>query len=121
MKKVFGRNENFPISSAILHDCKYEMEIGGNIGIGDSIEEQTKYALDCIVEELERVGWDLNNLIKMRIFLTTMEDYEGMNKAYTEYFQGYDYPARFGLSVVELPAGSRIEIESKAVGDTIQE
>lgn len=121
MKKVFWRNEKFPISSAILHDCKYEMEIWGNIGIWETIEEQTSYALDAIVKELGRVGWDLNNLIKMRIFLTTMDDYEGMNKAYTEYFKWFDYPARFGLSVVELPAWSRIEIESKAVGDSISE
>ncbi len=120
MKKIFWRNENFPISSAILHDCKYEMEIWGNIWIWDSIEEQTTYALDCIVKELEKVWWNLNNLIKVRIFLTTMQDYEGMNAAYKKYFQWYDYPARFGLSVVELPAWSRIEIESKAVWDTIQ-
>jgi enamine deaminase RidA (YjgF/YER057c/UK114 family) len=42
--------------------------------------------------------------VKVRIFLTTMDDYEGMNRAYAKYFEGYDYPARFGLSVLALPA-----------------
>jgi len=121
MKKVFWRNEKFPISSSILHDCKYEMEIGWNIGVWDGIEVQTTYALDCVVKELERVWWTLDNLIKVRIFLTTMENYEGMNKAYTQYFEGYDYPTRFWLAVVELPAWSLIEIECKAVGDTIDQ
>jgi hypothetical protein len=44
-----------------------------------------------------------------------------MNRAYAKYFEGYDYPARFGLSVLALPAWSRIEIESKAVWDTLKE
>jgi enamine deaminase RidA (YjgF/YER057c/UK114 family) len=121
MKKVFGRNEKFPISSAIVHDCKYEMEIWGNIGVWDTIEAQTTYALDCIVEQLKNVWWTLDNLIKVRIFLVDMGDYEGMNQTYTEYFEGFEYPARFWLAVTELPAWSRIEIECKAVGDTIEE
>jgi len=52
---------------------------------------------------LAQVGWDMSNIIKSRIFLVDMADYEKMNEVYAQYFSE-NYPARFALEVSALPA-----------------
>lgn len=127
MKKIIPAWGNFPLSAAIVNDCKYEMEISGQIWMNletwvleNGIEAQTIKALDNTRENLEKIGWNMDNVIKARIFLTSMDDYGAMNDAYASYFNG-EYPTRFALEVSALPAWALVEIECKAVGDSISE
>lgn len=126
MKKYIPTSAKwFPLSSAVVYSCEYEMEISGQIGknfeTGEMeiwIEAQTHRIMQEIEKTLAEVGWDLNNVIKVRIFLVDMADYEKMNEVYAEYFS-WDYPARFALEVSALPAGALVEIECKAVWENI--
>jgi 2-iminobutanoate/2-iminopropanoate deaminase len=113
-----------PFSQAILHNFKYAMELSGQIGLDPQtgklveggIEEQTKQTLTNIKNVLSEVGWDFNNLIKVRIFLTSMADYGTVNEIYAKLFEDKP-PARVALAVKELPLGASIEIECTATGN----
>src|SRR3989344_5197 len=112
----------FPISKAVLHNDKYTLEISGQIGfdtktgkMGEGIEQQTKITLENIKSILAEVEWDMDTIIKTRVYLADMKDYEAMNKVYREYF-AKDYPARVAMAVKELPRGALVEIECTASG-----
>lgn len=123
VKKILPFPGDFPLSKAIIHDHKYSMEISGQIGVNfetgeleQGIENQTIKTIEIIKGILEEVGWDLSNIIKTRIFLKDMKDYEKMNEIYSRYFQN-DYPTRFALAVKELPRDALIEIDCTAGND----
>ena len=126
MKKYIPTSAKwFPLSSAVVHNCEYEMEISGQIGknfetgeLEQWIEAQTHRIVKEIKNTLMQVWWDLSNVIKVRIFLVDMADYEKMNDVYAQYFS-WDYPARFALEVSALPSWALVEIECKAVGESI--
>jgi len=131
MRQIISSN-NAPkakglLSQAILTDSKYRMEISGQIGINPEtgkleeggIEAQTVQTFKNISAILSEVGWDLSDLIKVRIFLTDMNDYDKVNKIYSGYFSVY-YPTRLAMAVKQLPLGALIEVDCVAAGDEIK-
>lgn len=126
VKKIVKHGGPFPISNAVLQNDSYLMEISGQIGVdvktGDlveGIEAQTAKTLDNIKKILEEVGWNLDNIIKTRVYLLDMENYSKMNKVYGEYFKS-DYPARVAIAVKELPRTALVEIEATASGNRVK-
>jgi len=112
-----------PFSHGILHDSKYTLELSGQIGMDaktsklvDGIEAQTEQTLKNIRAVLAEVGWNLKNLVKVRIFLADFSDYGTVNKIYSKYLSE-DSPARVAMAVKDLPLGALIEIECAAAGD----
>ena len=116
--------KGFPLSHAVLHNFPYTMEVSGQIGLNPEtgrmveggIEEETEQALNNIDAILSEAGWDFENIIKVRIFVTDMKDYKKVNEAYAKRFEG-GFPARAVLGVKELPLGAHVEIECTAAGD----
>jgi 2-iminobutanoate/2-iminopropanoate deaminase len=122
VKKIISAG-NLPFSKAIIHDSKHVMELSGQVGIDpitgklvEGVESQTRQSLDNVKTIMEDAGWNLENVIKVRIFLVDMFDYNKMNEIYKNYFNG-DYPTRVALAVKALPLGALIEIECTAVRD----
>ncbi|MFH1752311.1 MAG: RidA family protein [archaeon] len=125
-KKFLPFDGPFPLSKAVISNDQYTMEISGQIGINpntkkleEGIVKQTEQAMELIKEILAEVGWDFNNLVKTRIFLTEMSNYQQMNEVYSRYFSS-TLPTRFTLAVKELPAGALVEIDCTATGNEIQ-
>jgi 2-iminobutanoate/2-iminopropanoate deaminase len=124
MNKFIKNDNGLPFSKAILYDSKYTLEVSGQVGLDsegklfETIEEQTKGTLETIKKILEEIGWSLENVVKVRVFLSDMKYYSVMNEIYSEYFSD-DYPTRVALAVKELPLGAFIEIECTAAGDDI--
>lgn len=123
VKKTIKSAGTLPYSDAVIHDGNYTMEISGRLGIDPKtgklaigIEEQTANAMESIINTLKGVGWDVGNIVKMRVYLSDMESYAKMNEVYARYFKG-EYPARVALAVKGLPMGGLIEIECVACGD----
>ncbi|MEK6951513.1 MAG: Rid family detoxifying hydrolase [Nanoarchaeota archaeon] len=122
VKKIISSG-SFPFSKAIIHNFKYTMEISGQIGIDpktgklpEGIEKQTHQALENMKKILEEAGWSFENIIKVKIYLTNMDDYAAVNEIYKKYFSS-DYPTRVALAVKALPLGALIEIECTAGND----
>lgn len=97
------------ISGAVSTDRNGEV-----VGRGD-IRVQTRTVMDNIKKIIAHFGADLDDVVKMTVFICDWRDYRGYNEVYGEYFS-YPYPARstFQSTFLAQP-GLLIEIEGVAV------
>lgn len=56
-----------------------------------------RQALSNLKAVLEAAGSDLRNVLKVNVFITTMDDFATMNEAYDEFFNQDPKPVRLGL------------------------
>jgi 2-iminobutanoate/2-iminopropanoate deaminase len=78
------------------------------------IEEQTALALDHIEAVLARAGSGLSHVVRTTVWLRSMDDFEGMNRAYRARF-AEEPPARVTIQVANLLFGAAVEIDAIAV------
>ncbi len=78
-----------------------------------AIDVQTQQALENLSAVLESAGASLNDIVKVTVFLTDIDDFEKMNNVYETFFDD-EPPARSAVGVAELPKGADIEIEAIA-------
>ena len=115
-----------PFSHGVLHDFKYTLELGGQVGIipetGKLVEggicPQTEQTLKNIKAVLAEVGWGFKNIVKVRVFLIDFKDYAAMNEIYSKYFSE-NSPARAAVAVKALPLDALLEIECVAAGEKV--
>jgi 2-iminobutanoate/2-iminopropanoate deaminase len=81
---------------------------------GTAIAEQTEQALANIRAILEEAGSGLGAIVKTTVFLTNLDDFQGMNEVYRRHLGG-ESPARSTVEVSRLPSGALIEIEAIAL------
>ncbi len=85
----------------------------GELLKGD-IKKETKQCLENVLAVLEAGGAKLEDIAKVNIFITNMDDFPAVNEVYGEYFSEHK-PARACVQVSRLPAGADVEIEAIAV------
>lgn len=78
--------------------------------ISHKISEQTHQVMKNIFYILDNAKLTFNKIIKTTIFLYDMEDFEVVNKIYSEYLKNHK-PARSTVAVKTLPKNALIEIE----------
>ncbi len=77
----------------------------------DSFEIEVKQVLLNIKGLLCHLNTDVAQIVKVSVFLTSMDDFEQFNKLYAEFFEGAKtYPARETVEVRRLPKDARIEM-----------
>ena len=81
----------------------------GKIINGD-IKSQTLQCFNNLFCVLEEIGLKSDNVQKVNVFLTDMNDFTAMNEVYKKQFSE-PYPARTTIGVASLPLGAKIEIE----------
>ncbi|MFT4890704.1 MAG: 2-iminobutanoate/2-iminopropanoate deaminase [Halobacteriales archaeon] len=79
----------------------------------EDITTQTKQSLNNVVGILEAEGCDVEDVLKVTVFLDDIDDFDAMNAAYKEFFSE-DPPARSAVEVANLPKGVGVEIEAIA-------
>ncbi len=92
--------------------------LSGQIGLDPStgrlvpgaVASQTSRTLDNIRALLESVGSSLDDVLRVGVYLTSMEAFAAMNEVYVRYFR-QPFPARTTVAVRELPMGAAVEIE----------
>lgn len=75
-----------------------------------SITEQTEQCFKNLFNVLQSAGLSGDDVIKVKVFLTDMENFHAMNDVYARQFS-VPYPARTTIGVKELPLGAQVEIE----------
>ncbi len=78
--------------------------------ISGDVAAQTARTLDNIRTLLETVGSSLDEVLRVGVYLTSMESFAAMNEVYVQYFR-QPFPARTTVAVRELPMGAAVEIE----------
>ena len=78
---------------------------------GPDIQSQTRQTLDNLAAVALAAGCHLNNAVQVRVYLTTMENFEGMNDVYAEYFKA-PYPARTTVETGLPRAEMLVEIDA---------
>ena len=89
------------------------LEPGHTEMAGDSIGEQTEQVMKNLSAILEEAGSGLDRLVKTTVFLTNLDDFQGMNEVYARYV-GDTPPARATVEIGRLPSGALVEIEAIA-------
>ena len=78
--------------------------------IDGGVAAQTAQAINNIESVLAAAGKSLDDVVKVNVYLTDMNDFADMNRVYAECFH-VPYPARTTVSVSALPLGAAVEIE----------
>jgi len=104
---------DFPYSNAIrAGDFVFLAGLTALPELGD-IKSQVRSTLEKIKSALEASETRLDNVIQVRVFLSSMEDFDAMNEVYKEYFPR-DYPVRTTVQV-GLIDGCLVEIDAVAI------
>ena len=82
--------------------------------VGEGIAEQTEQVFANLRAILEAAGSGLDRLVKTTVFLTNLDDFQGMNSVYAKHV-GDQPPARSTFEVSRLPSGILVEIEAIAL------
>jgi len=98
--------------------------VSGQLGIvpgtkklaGDTIEKQTKQAMENIAAILDAAGSSLEMVLKMAISLKDIKDFPKLNEVYGTFFED-DPPARATFEVSDLPLSALVEIAVVAIRD----
>jgi len=80
----------------------------------DSIQLETHQVLKNVGAVLNAAGCDYDDVVKVSIFMESMDDYAEVNKVYAEYFTK-NPPAREAVAVKTLPKNVNVEISVIAV------
>ena len=78
------------------------------------IQAQARQSLENVKGVLEAAGTSLDKVVKVTVFLQSMDDFAAMNEVYATYFTE-NPPARSAVEVAKLPLGAMIEIEAIAL------
>ncbi len=82
----------------------------GTLGSQD-IAKQTRQALANVESLLQAAGTSHEQVLKVTVYLTDLNNFETMNAVYKEFFAGTTFPARTTVQVAALPGGIGIELD----------
>ena len=77
------------------------------------IENHTKHVMENVKHLVETGGGTMDSILQLTVFLTKIDDYDGMNKVFKTYFP-HGGPARTTVAVAALPGNSLVEINCTA-------
>ena len=78
---------------------------------GTGIDEQTQQVFKNLGVVTAEAGGNLNNIVKLSIFLTDLNNFGSVNAIMAEHFSE-PYPARSTIEVSALPKGALVEIDA---------
>ncbi|MCT1903547.1 RidA family protein [Oceanobacillus sojae] len=74
------------------------------------IAAQTQQCFDNLFEVMKEANLISDDVIKVNVYLTNMDDFAVMNEVYEKQFTA-PFPARTCIAVLALPLGAEVEIE----------
>lgn len=86
---------------------------GASTLVEGDIAAQTGQCFKNLFAVLEAGGLSPDDVVKVNVYLTDMNDFAAMNAVYAGKFSR-PYPARTTIGVASLPLGAKIEIEMVA-------
>ena len=81
----------------------------------DNIKIETKQVMENMKAVLDAAEMDFNNVVKVSIFISDMNNFSEINEIYGSYFDDANAPARETVQVARLPKDVNVEISMIAV------
>ncbi len=85
--------------------------------IAEDIASQGRQALANVRATLKAAGMTLEDVVSMRVWLTTYDDMPAFDEVYGAFYP-VDPPARTAFMVERLPLGAAVELDAIAVRDS---
>ncbi len=82
--------------------------------VSDDIKLQAAQSLSNIKAIVESAGFDITDIVKCQVFLTSMDDFAAVNAVYAQFF-GNHTPARVAVEVSRLPKNVGVEIDAVCI------
>jgi reactive intermediate/imine deaminase len=79
--------------------------------VGGDFEARARRVFDNLKAVTEAAGGDLDQILKLTVYLTDLDNFATVNNVMADYFDE-PYPARAALGVASLPKGADIEAEA---------
>jgi reactive intermediate/imine deaminase len=79
--------------------------------ISQDIGEQTQQVFKNLTEITRAAGGDLNDIVKLTVYLTDINNFSKINEMMSTFFQE-PYPARVLIAVSALPKQAQVEIDA---------
>jgi len=79
--------------------------------VDGDFEARARRVFDNLKAVAEEAGGSLDQIVKLTIYLTDLDNFATVNNVMAEYFQE-PYPARAALGVASLPKGADVEAEA---------
>ena len=80
--------------------------------VDGDFEARARRVFDNLRAVAEAAGGDLNQVVKLTIFLTDLGNFAAINSVMEDYFE-QPYPARAAVGVASLPKG--VDVEADAI------
>ena len=122
MKKIIIQTDNAPqaigtysqavkIGSSVYLSGQIPL-IPDTMELNDAtIEDQINQVFKNLSAVCEAAGGNLNDIVKLNIFLTDLSHFPTVNEIMAQYFT-QPYPARAAVGVKELPKGVTVEMDA---------
>ena len=82
--------------------------------VSEDFKEQVVQVFDNMKAVCQAAGGDLQDIVKLNIFMTDLSNFATVNEVMATYFE-QPYPARAALGVRALPKGSQVEMDGVMV------
>ncbi len=79
--------------------------------VGGEFEARVRRVFENLKAVAVQAGGDLDDVVKLTIYLTDLGNFATVNSVMTDYFQE-PFPARAALGVASLPKGADVEAEA---------
>ena len=78
--------------------------------VSEDFAEQAKQVFENVKAVCEAAGGELQDIVKLNVFLTDLSHFPIVNEIMSGYFE-QPYPARAAIGVAELPKGVGVEMD----------
>ncbi len=79
--------------------------------IDGDFEARARQVFDSLRAVAEAAGGNLNQVVKLTVFLTDLENFATVNSVMEDYFE-QPFPARAAVGVASLPKGADVEADA---------
>ena len=92
------------LSGLVAADFPAGLEVLGEVAA------ETRAVMSAIGSILDELNLAMDRIVKVEIHLADLDDFDAMDTAYREFFEGNTYPARTTTESKRLFGGSKVEI-----------
>jgi len=99
------------VGQTVFISGQIPLELGTMNIVDENIRAQTHRVLNNLAAVAREGGGNLDDVVKLTVFLTDLSDFAVVNEVMAEHFNP-PYPARATVGVIALPKGVPIEIDA---------